>query len=84
MMELCMYTIWDAKAEAYQQPFFAVNNNVAIRMLQSAVNDPGTELNKHPEDFSLFVLGKFDLLEGKLTLSNLAVIAKAHEIKETL
>lgn len=59
-MNYKVFAIYDSKSKAFSQPFYAINEEVAIRNFASAIADPKTELNKHPEDFSLHLLGTFD------------------------
>ena len=60
-----VFTVYDQKAEAYLQPFFMAGRGEAIRAFADLVNEPGHMFNKHPEDFTLFLLGSYD--EGKGT-----------------
>lgn len=53
-------SIYDSKVEAYSQPFFARSLNEAIRLFTDHVNDPGSLVNKHPEDFSLYYVADWD------------------------
>ncbi len=81
-MILAIYSVWDSKADAYIQPFFATNDAVALRMFQTACRDQAHDFYMHAEDYSLFRLGTFDQQKGDLSPENLVVIARAHEIKE--
>lgn len=59
-MTQLVFAIWDGAAGAYSQPFFAVKNEVALRMFNSACSDKASNLFKYPEQFTLFRLGSFD------------------------
>lgn len=61
MMQI--FSVYDSAANAFMSPFFIPAKGLAIRSFQEAVNKPGTPLNTHPADFTLFELGTFD--EGK-------------------
>lgn len=61
-----VFSIFDSKAEAFLQPFFATTKGVAIRQFSGAVNQDGHELNKFTLDYQLFELGEFDEHTGKL------------------
>ena len=39
-----MYSVYDVKAEAYLQPFYMENKNVAIRAFEATVNDEQSNL----------------------------------------
>lgn len=59
-----VFSVYDSKAKSYSQPFFAINEELAIRMFASAIGDPKSELCKHSADFSLHLLGAFDDSSG--------------------
>lgn len=63
-MELKVYTVRDAKAEAFMQPFFMRTNGEAIRAFIDSVNREDTQFYSHPEDFALFELGTYDEHSG--------------------
>lgn len=72
-----IFAIYDSKAEAYLQPFFAKTKSDAIRSITSLVNDPAHNFHKWATDFTLFELAMFDEdkgvivpLEAKLPLGN--------------
>lgn len=59
-MILCIFSVYDLKAQVHSQPFFAVNSAVAVRNFETAVNDQSTVFSKHPSDFVLYQVGTFD------------------------
>lgn len=59
-MEYCVCSVYDTKAEAFITPFFVPNMAMALRALGDAVRDREHMFGKHPEDYILFELGKFD------------------------
>lgn len=69
-MKTGMYVIYDSKAQSYSIPFHAVNDAVAMRMVSAAVNDPGTQLAQHPEDFILYEIARFDDETANVELIN--------------
>ena len=75
-----MYSIYDSKAEAYMQPFFAQSNGVAIRSFTNAANDKGSAIGQYPTDFTLFELGSFDDSNGDyVALTAPKPLGGAHE-----
>jgi len=62
-----VFTIYDSKMEAYMQPFFMSQKGQAVRAFTDTVNDPTSQFNKHPEDFTLFEIGEYDDATGKFT-----------------
>lgn len=63
-----IFTIYDSKVEAYMNPIFCRSKGEAIRSLTDAVNDEKTQINKYPEDFTLFEIGEFDPVNGTITV----------------
>nr|QJB20073.1 MAG: nonstructural protein [Microvirus sp.] len=55
-----VYTVHDAKAEAYLDPFFARSHGEAIRSFESAIATPDHPFNRHAKDYSLVHIGTFD------------------------
>mgnify|MGYP000547887757 CR=1 FL=1 len=60
------YSIYDSKAEAFNQPFFAEKDGLAIRIFTDHVNNPESIWGKYPHDFTLFHVGHFDSESGSL------------------
>jgi len=75
-----IYTVRDSKAEAYLQPFFAINDNIAMRMMLDTANDQTTLFYKHPEDFQIFVIGKFNEKTGEITSINHVSLGKVIDL----
>ena len=59
-MLLKIFTVYDAKAEAYMQPFFMQSTGQALRSFEDTVNNPESIFNKHAEDFTIFEIGTFE------------------------
>lgn len=78
-----VYSIYDSKAKAYSLPFHAVNDAVATRMVGASVNDPGTTLNKHPEDFIIYELARFDDEKGTFETVMQRAVSPCIALKET-
>lgn len=56
-----LYTLYDAKAGSAANPFVATNDEVALRNLSRAVNDPAAgNLYSNPEDFVLYCAGSWE------------------------
>ncbi|WNK12454.1 MAG: nonstructural protein [Microvirus sp.] len=78
-----VYSVFDIKAASYAQPFFSQSHATAIRAFSGAVNDPGTMLNRHPEDFTLNHIGEFDDQTGEVIPSTMFVLGTAAAFKTT-
>lgn len=68
-----IYCVYDCKVEAYLQPFFMASRGAAIRSFGEVVNDPKTQFNRYPADFTLFELGEYDDQNAKFVLHNAPV-----------
>lgn len=55
-----IFSIFDSKAKVFGVPFFMPSVGMAIRAFGDLVNERGSLVNKHPEDFTLFEIGKYD------------------------
>lgn len=54
-----VFAIYDSKAEAYLQPFFAKTSGLAVRMFMQAANDEGSDFSRFAADYTLFEIGEF-------------------------
>lgn len=63
-----IFTIYDSKAQAYLQPFFCVNNAVAIRTFTTAANNPEHDFNRYAADYTLFAIGEFEPTSGNINI----------------
>lgn len=59
-MILKVFSVRDDKAKSYLQPFFMINEEVAIRAIQNTLTDESHQFAQHPHDFSLYDLGAYD------------------------
>lgn len=59
-MKVKIFSIYDVKAQAFNQPFFSNNRGTAIRSFAEAISDKNSMYGKYPEDFVLFEIGVFD------------------------
>lgn len=61
-MKQIMCSVFDSASITFSRPFCVAARGQAIRTFSDEVNrvDPGNELNRHPDDFSLHVVGEFD------------------------
>lgn len=66
-MQKYLFSVYDVKANAFSNPFVAVNSNVALRSFATAANDANSEICQYPTDFILYQIGSFDDLSGILT-----------------
>jgi len=62
-----LFAIYDRKAEGHKPPFAVMTIGQAERAFNDACADDGTDLNRHPEDYQLWMVGSFDEFSGEVT-----------------
>lgn len=65
-MILKVFSVFDEKAQVFGQPFFLPHNGIALRSFSDLVQDSQTSINRHPEDFKLYLIGSYDDNSGSL------------------
>lgn len=68
-MKQVIVSIRDSVAQCFSRPVFTQTEGTAIRSFIDEVcrEDQGNDLNKHPSDFDLYVVGTFDDDNGVFT-----------------
>ena len=61
----CIFSVYDAKAEAYLPPFILPKTEMAQRVFSDCVNSEDHQFGRHPADYTLFHLGTFDDITGE-------------------
>ena len=64
-----VFSVYDAKTEAYLPPFHCGSLGQAERSFKDACSDPSHEFHKHAEDFTLFHIAEFDDAKGVYTMN---------------
>lgn len=81
-MEMCIFAVFDRKSETFNVPFFMRTMGEALRAFQDLVQDERTVMYRHPEDFSLVQLGKWDPKKGLFDCgADATTLAHADEFK---
>lgn len=72
----------DRAAEVFNRPFFVAHRNVAIRDFTDEVNRSAADnqLNKHPDDFDLYLLGQYDDNTGQFNMDAPTVLVRAKDV----
>lgn len=91
-MILKVFSVFDSKLSTYDNPFYFTTEAAAIRAFSDQVNDqsgqgPFAKWSRHPEDYSLFIVGQFDDQLGKLqaqTPESLITASSLVDVKKTL
>ena len=75
-------SVKDRAADVYMRPFFVAHKNVAIRDFTDEVNRKAddNQLNKHPDDFDLYLLGTFDDNFAEFKSEGPVVLVRAKDV----
>ena len=65
-MRYNVYAVYDSVAKAHMMPMYFHNHAQAERSFSDAINDEGSNFNKHPEDYVLTHIGNWDDESGKI------------------
>lgn len=77
-----LYALRDDKMALFNHPFTMENDSVAVRSFGDAITkaDPNSALALHPEDFTLWFVGYFDLSSGAVwSDSDTAIVARGSD-----
>jgi hypothetical protein len=77
---LGLYAVYDRCSRVYDGPIPQSNDDTAIRAFTQMVNNPQSTVAQSPEDFTLFVVGKFDNATGEIVPCVPEKLISAHEI----
>jgi len=66
-MKVNLYAIYDTAAGIYDKMVFAPADGMVTREFQDLCTNAEHPYGQHPEDYSVFRLGQFDNLTGKVT-----------------
>lgn len=62
--------VYDRQLNAYMRPFVAQTVGQAIRSFRDEVNRQGSEMNAHPEDYTLHRVGVWDEVQGEIAAAS--------------
>lgn len=63
-----LFVVYDTKSETYTPPQAYNALGEALRSFTDAANDKNSMVGLHPEDFSLFEVGSYDIQTAKFEL----------------
>lgn len=67
-MILQIFSVFDKKTMAFNEPFFVHNRELAMRAYSVASLDPASFISKNPADYGLYHLGSFDDETARFTM----------------
>lgn len=68
-MKHYIFMVYDTKGEAFLPPFFLPTRGMAMRAFSDACNDKNHNFGAHPEDYTLFNVGTWDVQSGAFAIS---------------
>lgn len=81
-MKKNVYAVYDEKAELYNNPFYMLNDKMALRAFKDLANDPQSTIYNNPSDFSLYLIAEYDDSTAETqSMIPIKIIAKATEVK---
>ena len=69
-MIIQLFTVYDAVAQAWLEPFHAPTVEFALRQFRSSVETEGHMFHKYPHDYVLYHVGSFDQKTGTVSGSD--------------
>lgn len=63
-----LYCLYDCVSETYGPPMLHYTRGEAIRVFSDAAASPDAAISKHPEQYTLFEFGEFDLVSGSFLI----------------
>lgn len=83
-MNLILVAVRDRALEAFMRPFWMQTEGQAIRSFQDEVNraEKDNPLNAHPDDYDLYVIGRFNDVDGSF-VSDVRKIADGKQVRIT-
>jgi len=65
MMKL--FAVRDVKSDSFGAPMSIISTGIALRGFTETVANPESNLNRYPEDYTLYEVGTYDPSSGMLT-----------------
>ena len=78
-MLLNVYSVYDSAVCAYGRPFFLQADGQALRVFEDVCVSADSDIAKHPKDYSLFRIGRFNDNEGRLIAEDRVCLITAIE-----
>ncbi len=80
-MKILLFTIFDEASGLYNRPFSLPSPSAAIRTFSDIACDVEHEIGKHPEDYSLYMLGEFDDNTAEFRIEKKSLLTTALECR---
>lgn len=78
-----LIAVRDDMAEAFTRPPVVTQNKAtALRGFAELVNNPNSDVSKHPEHYSLWIVGTWDAVSGKVEGLAKEFVAHGSDVKE--
>mgnify|MGYP000526290857 CR=1 FL=1 len=84
-MKYKIYSVFDAPANGYLQPFFMQTDGMAVRAIQDLLYDENHTFYRNANDYRLYCLGDFSDVDGVISGQQSPIaIATMAELKHLL
>lgn len=82
-VDLELFTIFDSKTESYREPALAYNQHDFIRQISNAFEEKREQngLYANAEDYSVFKIGEYSKVTGKITAIEPTHVVNLHELR---
>lgn len=83
-----LFCVYDRASHLFNAPQLMENESVAVRAFRDVVLSDNGLISRHPEDFSLYIVGHFDCENGniipnvKFIISADKILAESHKVNE--
>lgn len=67
-MKLKLLSVFDSKSKSWSVPIMLNMTESSIRVWSDVINDPKSKYAQHPEDYTLFEMGTYDLASGSFDI----------------
>lgn len=79
-----IFSVKDAVSARFLEPFNAPTVEYAKRQFTYSVNKTGHQFNEFPEDYTLYHVGTYDQVEGKIVAIDPERVCSAEDVKEAV
>lgn len=77
---LLAFTLLDTKSGIHMPPYFAVNESLGLRVLKDIVDNQESIVARHPDDFSLYLVGTYNETSGEILPVERKFVCHANEL----
>jgi hypothetical protein len=80
-MKKKIFSIYDVKGQSYQIFNITTTKGESVRSFGDEIQNKNSIISKHPEDYSLFLIGEYDDQKGEFTSIKPELLARGEDFK---